>query len=71
MWKGNRDETAMLRTYPGLGTDPYMGNCKFNAQHSRSVINSDVDQETSISNRSPADEKVSGGPRQQAGAEDG
>ena len=60
----------MLRTYPGLGTDPYMGNCKFNAQHSKSVINSDVDQETSISNRSLADE-VSGGPRQQAGAEDG
>ena len=61
----------MMETYLGLGTDPYMGNYKFNAQHSKSVINSDMHQETSISHRSLADEKVPGGPRQQAGAEDG
>lgn len=70
MQKGNKDRNSSDGNLPSLGTDPYMGNCKSNAQHS-SVVNSDVDQEASISNRSLADEKVAGGPRQQAGAEDG
>ena len=47
-----------------------MENSTFNEQHSKSVINSDMDQETSISNRSIADEKVAGGPRPQAVPED-
>lgn len=60
----------MMGTYPGLGTDPRMENGTFKEQHSKSVINSDMDQETSISNRSIADEKVAGGPRPQAVPED-
>lgn len=39
-----------------------MGNCKFNAQHHNSVINSDLHQKISISNRSTADGKVPGAP---------